>query len=140
MLHFTAANLTNLTFLEQSVYLSNFWPLYYCTYDDFHLIGLPFLPLPAPTAACHFHPQSHLKTTSCMMPFLPLIRIFPLSFIPIWYSVKLYSFKNLFSYSDHISWSVFKFQLRWKMIIVKLQDIKSTHKNPLHSYTLIMRK
>ena len=26
------------------------------------------------------------------------------------------------------------------MIIVKLQDIKSTHKNPLHSYTLIMRK
>ena len=24
--------------------------------------------------------------------------------------------------------------------IVKLQDIKSTHKNPLHSYTLIMRK
>ena len=26
------------------------------------------------------------------------------------------------------------------MIIVKLQDIKSTHRNPLHSYTLIMRK
>ena len=25
------------------------------------------------------------------------------------------------------------------MIIVKLQDIKSTHRNPLHSYTLIMR-
>ena len=24
--------------------------------------------------------------------------------------------------------------------IVKLQDIKSTHRNPLHSYTLIMRK
>ena len=23
---------------------------------------------------------------------------------------------------------------------VKLQDIKSTHRNPLHSYTLIMRK
>jgi len=26
------------------------------------------------------------------------------------------------------------------MNIVKLQDIKSTHRNPLHSYTLIMRK
>ena len=26
------------------------------------------------------------------------------------------------------------------MIIVKLQGIKSTHRNPLHSYTLIMRK
>ena len=26
------------------------------------------------------------------------------------------------------------------MTIVKLQDIKSTHRNPLHSYTLIMRK
>ena len=26
------------------------------------------------------------------------------------------------------------------MIIVKLQDIKSAHRNPLHSYTLIMRK
>src|SRR5574337_345233 len=26
------------------------------------------------------------------------------------------------------------------MIIVKLKDIKSTHRNPLHSYTLIMRK
>ena len=26
------------------------------------------------------------------------------------------------------------------MNIVKLQDIKSTHSNPLHSYTLIMRK
>ena len=26
------------------------------------------------------------------------------------------------------------------MNIVKLQDIKSTHKNPLNSYTLIMRK
>ena len=26
------------------------------------------------------------------------------------------------------------------MIIAKLQDIKSTHRNPLHSYTLIMRK
>ena len=26
------------------------------------------------------------------------------------------------------------------MIIVKLQDIKSTSRNPLHSYTLIMRK
>ena len=26
------------------------------------------------------------------------------------------------------------------MNIIKLQDIKSTHKNPLHSYTLIMRK
>src|SRR5574337_2142490 len=26
------------------------------------------------------------------------------------------------------------------MIRVKLQDIKSTHRNPLHSYTLIMRK
>ena len=26
------------------------------------------------------------------------------------------------------------------MIIVKSQDIKSTHKNPLHSYTLIMKK
>ena len=25
-------------------------------------------------------------------------------------------------------------------LIVKLQDIKSTHRNPLHSYTLIMRK
>ena len=25
------------------------------------------------------------------------------------------------------------------MNIVKLQDIKSTHRNPLHSYTLIMR-
>ena len=25
------------------------------------------------------------------------------------------------------------------MIIVKLQDVKSTHRNPLHSYTLIMR-
>ena len=26
------------------------------------------------------------------------------------------------------------------MTIVKLQDIKSTHRNPLHSYTLILRK
>ena len=26
------------------------------------------------------------------------------------------------------------------MNIVKLQDIKSTHRNPLHSYTLTMRK
>ena len=26
------------------------------------------------------------------------------------------------------------------MIILKLQDIKSTHRNPLHSYTLTMRK
>ena len=26
------------------------------------------------------------------------------------------------------------------MTIVKLQDIKSTHRNPLHSYTLLMRK
>ena len=26
------------------------------------------------------------------------------------------------------------------MNIVKLQDIKSTHRNPLHSYTLVMRK
>ena len=26
------------------------------------------------------------------------------------------------------------------MNIVKLQDIKSTHRNPLHSYTLAMRK
>ena len=26
------------------------------------------------------------------------------------------------------------------MNVVKLQDIKSTHRNPLHSYTLIMRK
>ena len=26
------------------------------------------------------------------------------------------------------------------MNIVKLKDIKSTHRNPLHSYTLIMRK
>ena len=26
------------------------------------------------------------------------------------------------------------------MTIVKLQDIKSTHRNPLHSYTLTMRK
>ena len=26
------------------------------------------------------------------------------------------------------------------MNIVKLQDIKSTHRNPLHSYTLIMKK
>ena len=26
------------------------------------------------------------------------------------------------------------------MNIVKLQDIKSIHRNPLHSYTLIMRK
>ena len=26
------------------------------------------------------------------------------------------------------------------MNIVKLQDIKSTHRNPLHCYTLIMRK
>ena len=26
------------------------------------------------------------------------------------------------------------------MTIVKFQDIKSTHRNPLHSYTLIMRK
>ena len=26
------------------------------------------------------------------------------------------------------------------MTIAKLQDIKSTHRNPLHSYTLIMRK
>ena len=26
------------------------------------------------------------------------------------------------------------------MTIVKLQDIKSTHRNPLHSYALIMRK
>ena len=26
------------------------------------------------------------------------------------------------------------------MNIVKLQDIKSTHRNPLHSYTLILRK
>ena len=26
------------------------------------------------------------------------------------------------------------------MNIVKLQDIKPTHRNPLHSYTLIMRK
>ena len=26
------------------------------------------------------------------------------------------------------------------MNIVKLQDIKSTHRNPWHSYTLIMRK
>ena len=26
------------------------------------------------------------------------------------------------------------------MIIVKLQDIKSTHRNPLHFYTLTMRK
>ena len=26
------------------------------------------------------------------------------------------------------------------MTIVKLQDIKSTHRNPLHSYTLIMSK
>ena len=25
------------------------------------------------------------------------------------------------------------------MTIVKLQDIKSTHRNPLHSYTLIMK-
>ena len=25
-------------------------------------------------------------------------------------------------------------------LVVKLQDIKSTHRNPLHSYTLIMRK
>ena len=29
---------------------------------------------------------------------------------------------------------------RKSMKIVKLQDIKSTHRNPLHSYTLIMRK
>ena len=29
---------------------------------------------------------------------------------------------------------------RKSMTIVKLQDIKSTHRNPLHSYTLIMRK
>ena len=27
-----------------------------------------------------------------------------------------------------------------QLINVKLQDIKSTHRNPLHSYTLIMRK
>ena len=27
-----------------------------------------------------------------------------------------------------------------ELINVKLQDIKSTHRNPLHSYTLIMRK
>ena len=26
------------------------------------------------------------------------------------------------------------------MNVIKLQDIKSTHRNPLHSYTLIMRK
>ena len=26
------------------------------------------------------------------------------------------------------------------MNIVKLKDIKSTHRNPLHSYTLMMRK
>ena len=26
------------------------------------------------------------------------------------------------------------------MNIIKLQDIKSTHRNPLHSYTLIIRK
>ena len=30
--------------------------------------------------------------------------------------------------------------LELTMNIVKLQDIKSTHRNPLHSYTLIMRK
>ena len=30
--------------------------------------------------------------------------------------------------------------LKLIMNIVKLQDIKSTHRNPLHSYTLIMRK
>ena len=30
--------------------------------------------------------------------------------------------------------------LELSMIIVKLQYIKSTHRNPLHSYTLIMRK
>ena len=29
---------------------------------------------------------------------------------------------------------------RKSMKIVKLQDIKSTHRNPLHSYTLTMRK
>ena len=27
-----------------------------------------------------------------------------------------------------------------RKLLVKLQDIKSTHRNPLHSYTLIMRK
>ena len=30
--------------------------------------------------------------------------------------------------------------LELRMNIGKLQDIKSTHRNPLHSYTLIMRK
>ena len=30
--------------------------------------------------------------------------------------------------------------LELTMNIVKLQDIKSTHRNPLHSYTRIMRK
>ena len=30
--------------------------------------------------------------------------------------------------------------LELSMNIVKLQDIKSKHRNPLHSYTLIMRK
>ena len=30
--------------------------------------------------------------------------------------------------------------LELSMNIVKLQDIKSTHRNPLHSYTRIMRK
>ena len=74
-----------------------------------------------------------LSCTSCLY-------IFEIS------SLSVASFAIIFSHSKGCIFTLlivsFVVQKLLSLIryIVKLQDIKSTHRNPLHSYTLIMRK
>jgi len=76
---------------------------------------------------------------ACIAMNFPLTTAFKVShrFWVVVFSFSLVSMQILISFliSSVICWLFSSV-----MIIVKLQDIKSTHRNPLHSYTLIMRK